>query len=217
MLAKQRIRVAFLAIALAVLVSHVAHGEVAGEEAEAWRQSYMEALRSGKSLWKSTPKYHAETDSYFQFVRDTTGGSGRNGVHWDEAVRHAKRMTYKGRRGRLAIIDSADLYGWILRQWDLTTMPYAADTWIGLRYWCPYRELAWSNGTKYSFAAFTPWAVPWYRTGYTPCAGGMSYMGVYIEGNTLRWQATPPNKAFLHYIVEYSAEDESGSENATQE
>ncbi len=189
-----------LAVFLAIAMGHSAH-------AQEWLRSYDEARFAGKPFWESEPVYDERTGSYFQLVRDQkNGGRPAHGPNWAEAAANASSMSYKGRQGRLAVIDSPELYQWILNQWDLAALRggHGGDTWIGLRYWCPYRQLAWSDGTEHSFTSFAPWARPWYRGDGIRCSkSAIPYMSVYIDPTTLRWRATGLRKRFMHYIVEY--------------
>jgi len=198
---------------LAVTLTVSAALPVLGEQE--WYESYQKDLVAGKPLWKSDPVLHPGSGSYFQLVRDQSGKSGSNGRHWDEAVAAARNMTYKGRRGRLAVIDNPELHQWILNQWDITTLRGGGQTWIGLRYWCPYRQLAWIDGTEHPFTAYTPWSTPWYRQDGIRCSTtNIPYMGVYIDPRTLRWRATGYKKAHKFYIVEYPARQESTATDA---
>jgi hypothetical protein len=111
-------------------------------------------------------------------------------------------MNYKGRKGRLAIIDSADLQTWIMDNFDLPKR-HGADTWIGLRYMCRNRELYRVNGEKQPSAAFSFWDVPWHRTDIRCATQKILYMPVYLRAENYRWQACGPHKGFAHYLVEY--------------
>jgi len=170
------------------------------------------ALLSGSDVWKAEPVYHEKTGSYYQFVYDAgTDRGGSTGLRWAEAEGAARTFSFKGRQGRLAQLTDPNLYESILANWDLSTLGYGGRTWIGLRYWCPYRQLTWSTGEEHSFNAFGPWDTPWYRDKNTRCVNqrDMTYMGVYIEGATKRWRATGPLKRFPHFLVEYPAPRET--------
>jgi len=168
-------------------------------------ENLRQALQAGKEFWKSEPILNENTGSYYQFVYDAGGGGRTNGVRWEKAFVKAQQMTLRDREGRLAKVDSQELYKWILRRWDLRGLGYGGRTWIGLRYWCPYRQLTWTSGEDHSFDAFGAWDTPWYRPDGIRCSTGanLPYMGVYIEGATGRWRATGYKKVFPYYLVEY--------------
>lgn len=153
------------------------------------------------------PILYPGNGSYFQLIEDTRRGP--NGVTWQNARDFAAARTdVPGRRSRLAIINDAELYSWILQTFDLRSLSYQGATWIGFRHWCAFRKLTDSEGKDYASGAFAAWDEPWYRNDGIRCetigARSMPYMGVYIAGNTTqRWQATGLAKAFPFYLVEY--------------
>ena len=111
----------------------------------------------------------------------------------------AKRFDYKGRTGRLAVVDSKAVHRWLIRSFRLR-----GDTWIGLRYWCSYRQLAWVTGNKHALSAFGAWHQPWARGAKDYCASeSVPFMPIYYNGKTARWQATGSNKSFRYYMIEY--------------
>lgn len=199
---------------LCVILAVLAAGAIspASAQPDGQLEGLRKALKLGKESWKSEPIFFEPTGSYYQFAYYTGGDSaGSTGIRWEEAESRAARSTFKGRRGRLAVIDSEELYSWLLEQWDLTALGYAGATWIGLRYWCPYRALTWSNGEEHGFNEFGPWDTPWYRVEEYRCSqlGKMPYMSVYIAGRVGKWRASGHLKRFPHYIVEYPAPQET--------
>jgi len=142
--------------------------------------------------------YHTQSDTYFQLVKDVVIKTYTG--KWPYAVMKAKRMEYKARRGRLAVIDTEELHRWVTNTFDFEKR----KVWIGLRYWCRARMLAWANGDTHSSNAFGAWNAVWYRDSRSQCEKGqIQYMGVYYDGNTYRWRATGPAKEFPYYLVEY--------------
>lgn len=155
--------------------------------------------------WRSDPEYYEPSGSYFQLFRDNK--QRMSGVLWQEAAAAASKMTYKGRRGRLAIINDGALYSWILKKFEDLGRPGVGDTWIGLRYMCGSLTLMTVTGDEYPRSAFSIWDFPWYRVEHIRCGkGGVPWMGVYINGETSRWRAAGDRKGYLHYLVEYPAE-----------
>lgn len=155
-------------------------------------------------IWKSDVEHYAPKDSYFQLVDDKRNKT--NGIWWIQAAERATEMTYKGRRGRLAIIDTPDLQAWVMKHFNFRSRlrNYGGDTLIGLRYMCDSRKLVWVNGKEHPRTAFSFWDVPWYRNENIRCGLlPLPYMGVYIHGETSRWKASGYQKAYPHYLVEY--------------
>lgn len=141
--------------------------------------------------------YHAPSDTYFQLVGDVVNRTGTG--KWAYAVAKAERMEHKGRQGRLAVVDNADLHRWIVNTFD-----FEDQVWIGLRYWCAARMLVWANGREHPSSGFGAWRAIWYRDSWSQCQKNqIPYMGVYYDGNTYRWRATGPKKRFHYYLVEY--------------
>ena len=161
------------------------------------------------------PILYSGNKSYFLLVEDFSTGH-HEGVEWGEARAHAAKRRFRGRRGRLAVIDSADLYQWILTTFNLGQYFHEGRTWIGLRYWCKYRQLALASGEAYPVNGFTAWDQPWERPGGTTCSSyaKLPFMGVYIEGATGRWRATGHRKRFPYYLVEFPAPQKADSDDA---
>lgn len=153
--------------------------------------------------------------SYFQLIDDRR--LAPNGLTWQNARNFAAARTdVPGRRSRLAIIDDADLYAWILQTFDLRSLSYGGTTWIGFRHWCAFRKVTDSEGKDYPSGAFAAWDEPWYRDDGVRCetlgATAIPYMGVYIAGTTTqRWQATGYLKVFPFYLVEYPPPEETAA------
>ncbi|WP_281300077.1 MULTISPECIES: C-type lectin domain-containing protein [unclassified Iodidimonas] len=190
-------------IALSCLFVLIGHG-LRPVEAQEWKQSLDASIRAGKDYWEATPVQSPLTGHYYQLVRDQRNLDGHNVSFWKRANNTARSMTFRGRNGRLAVIDSPELYDWILEQWDVGSIQYDGDTWIGLRYWCNFRKLTWSDGSTHPFGAFGPWDAQWYRNGDIRCGvNAMDYMPVYISKNTRRWKAAGQMKGYAYFLVEY--------------
>lgn len=168
----------------------------------------------GSKIWESDVVLYDGNGSYYQLVTDfSKDGSGAT---WEDARTLAAKRTYKGRKGRLAMMDSAALQQWVLSTFNLVERGYSGNTWIGIRYWCNFRKLTDINGATYSFQSFNAWDSPWYRDGGTRCDTNpkLPYMGVYIHGVASRWQAAGYLKRFPHYLVEYPAINQDTAETA---
>ncbi len=154
------------------------------------------------------PIYNPASKSYFQLLTQTTRRKS-----WDFALGAALSRTFKGVRGRLAVIDRPETHQFILQTFDLSR-----EVWIGLRYWCRYRMLEWGGLRPYSPNdpwRFNAWHPQWYRNAVTTCQSWLSkenaYMPVYyrpLGGRNARWQASAPSKWFERFLVEYPTGEE---------
>ncbi len=159
----------------------------------------------GSKLWESEVVLFEGNGSYYQLISDFTRDN--SGATWEDARSLAAERTYKGRHGRLAMLDSAELQNWVLGTFDLPERGYNGNTWIGIRYWCSFRKLTDIDGATYSFQSFSAWDTPWYRDGGTRCEINqkLPYMGVYIQGTASRWRAAGFLKRYPNFLVEYPA------------
>lgn len=147
-------------------------------------------------------------DRDYQMIKATTD-AGRSGVRWSEAEVEAPRITHQGRRGRLAVIPDMEVHQCISQK----LVPNAKEeAWIGLRYWCPYRQLQWTTGDIRAHRKPSPWALQWSR--YGTCQ--TSFAGVYYTSDTKRWQAVESTKRFRYMIVEYPPEGRDRKQQAEQ-
>ena len=154
------------------------------------------------------PIYNPASKSYFQLLTQTTIKKT-----WRDAHRAALSKTFKGVRGRLAVIDRPETHQFILQNFDL-----GKPTWIGLRYWCPFRMLEWNGLRPYSpgdSGHFHAWHPQWSRGGGKTCSpnwtGANAYMPFYYESlgtRNARWQASGPAKFFARFLVEYPTGEE---------
>ena len=148
------------------------------------------------------PIYNPASSSYFQLLKQTTEKQS-----WRFAHSAALSRTFKGVRGRLAVIDRPETHQFILQNFDLSR-----EVWIGLRYWCRFRMLEWNGLRPYSPGdpgRFHAWHPQWYRN--TPSCSDwrskeLSYKPVYYQPlgeRNARWQASGSAKFFGRFLVEY--------------
>lgn len=156
-------------------------------------------------LWRSEIRKYPKNDSYYQLVDDRSIHD--QGVEWREARARAATFSYKGRKGRLAIVDTGELYAWLLETFNLRARSQKGYTWIGLRYLCPTRDLLWVTGQEHPPSGFAAWDTPWHREDGIRCSTvpRLPYMGVFIAGERSRWQATGYRKRYRNYFIEYPA------------
>ena len=148
------------------------------------------------------PIYNPHTKSYFELRIDLP-----RPPNWTTAVRFARTKFFKRTRGRLAVVKDLDTHSFLKANFELHE-----EAWIGLRYYCSFRKLVWSDGTEQPRRAFKIWAKKWYRTDVN-CRRqpGLGFMPIYYLPNNkgFRWQASGPQKFFPSYFIEYR----TGSEN----
>lgn len=153
------------------------------------------------------PKFYAMTKSYFELRFDNTKGT------WQAAKNLAESKTYKGVRGRLAVVQDPEVHSFLRRNFKTNV-----ESWIGLRYWCSFRKVQWVTGEVLKTNAFAIWANPWDRRDIPFCEGASSradgYMPVYYLPSNLgfRWQAVNSGKHFKQYFVEYPARSQQTHE-----
>lgn len=147
------------------------------------------------------PIYNPETKSWFELRVDLPTPS-----NWRSAVKYSRRHTFKGVRGRLAIVKDLQTHSFLRANFDAL-----GATWIGLRYFCSFRKLVWADGTEHPRKSFKMWAKKWYRTDVRCGKQRIQYMPVYYLPSRygFKWQASGPEKYFVSYFVEYptGAED----------
>jgi len=166
---------------------------------------YTGALWAAEGPYPSAPIYNPSSKSYFQLFAD----NGNPGT-WDTAKVRAEAKTFKGVRGRLAVIDSAETHAFVVRTFNLARDKL--QVWIGLRYWCEAHLLQWESGRPYSPSDpghFKIWHSQWSRNSANDCSFAKSretgFVPVYYRtiGNLTRWQAVGAAKNFPHYLVEF--------------
>jgi len=148
--------------------------------------------------------YNKDSGSYFQYVLYPTGKE----QSWVTVRQQAEHYTYKGIKGRLAIVPNQEVNDFLRRTFN----PKSA-VWIGLRYFCQYRKLMWVTGKILDRSSYRRWARKWYRNEASSCGESFKeavYMPVYYTSvrEGFRWQAVGWGKEFYGYFVEYPAEQE---------
>jgi hypothetical protein len=148
------------------------------------------------------PVYNPVSKSYFQML----GTTGRHG-NWPESLEQARAQTFKGVRGRLAVIDSLETHEFVMRNFDVSH-----PVWIGLRYWCEFRMLEWVGLRPYSPGdpgRYQAWHPQWSRGDqFCPpnASGPGAFLGVYyqpISDSSALWQAVRTGKGFGRLLVEF--------------
>lgn len=156
------------------------------------------------------PYYNPQTQSWFGLIKRNRDGF----LNFETARMIAQARTYKGLRGRLAIVRDKQTHDFII---DKLGGSMVRMTLFGLRYWCKYGRLQWVDGSFQKAQAFGPWQMPWMLTDngrpascgqylavyYEPA--GMSYKGMaddpVIYGN--HWRAVGSEKHFWEFLIEF--------------
>lgn len=171
---------------------------------------YSNALWAGDERKLGVPIYNPATKSYFELFDDNL-----NPGNWEAAKTRAESKAYKGVRGRLAVVDSAETHRFIIENFRLNW--HEASVWIGLRYWCSLRMLQWVDGRSYSpsdGSHFKAWHTKWSRSDDNACMAAKSqksgFAPVYYRNisGTVRWQAVGAAKFFSSYLVEFVTGEE---------
>lgn len=160
----------------------------------------LDSLRSYRGYLFDVAVYDPYSKSYFELRHNPAGG--RHVANWSEADRIARSKSYKGVRGRLAIIRSREANDFILK-----TFKPPNETYIGLRMACSEGfKLIWVDGKILSRKDYQNWGRMWhYPDAYLPCRGRAKYGGVVynrLEGRP-RWYVIAPAHATVAFLVEY--------------
>lgn len=145
------------------------------------------------------PFLDPRTGSYFELRINRV-----NHGYWGYAKKQASSRSYKGRRGRLAVIKDAETLEF-LREHFRVNRP----TWIGLMFYCKYRKLMWVTGEIQPLHVPGLWAPRWYRNPQIRCTTErISSMPVFLtpeEHGPVFLQASGPSKSFHSFMIEYPA------------
>lgn len=163
----------------------------------------LTALSSGPAAAEGEkligPFYNPATKSYFGLVDSVNAGRT-----WGESARAASKRWYGGVPGRLAVVPDRETHDFIL---DKFGRHFRDDTWIGLRYFCSFRKLMWTNGKVMENSPAGVWSPQWFRNAETACGGiqPQTYMPVYYVGTVgyPLWQASGQPKRFYDYLIEF--------------
>jgi len=151
------------------------------------------------------PVYNPETKSYFELY--SYPDPEKHGTHWGQHDQVARSKVFNGVHGRLAVVPSKSVNDWLRK-----TFRPDQGTFIGLRYFCNYRKLAWSSGDELKKDAYTNWGRHWNTEGTSSrgivnaeCLSFLPYLPVHYwpvqEG--FIWNANGPQKYFMYSFIEY--------------
>ena len=139
--------------------------------------------------------YDPSSESYFEVIRNPK----RQLSQWRHVRPAANKRTYKGIRGRLAVIKSRATHEFLRKNLGI---PFNA--WIGLRYHCSSGKLVWVTGEILRRGVdFEIWHRKSGGRGF--CKTGHPYLAVFYmnEGKRLYWRTTGPDKFEPGAVIEY--------------
>jgi hypothetical protein len=141
----------------------------------------------------SAPIYNEATKSYFMLGRVPEGQT-----KWRKARAIARTMTFRGVRGRLATVNSAETMRFIRDNFEINN-----SVWIGGRVICRGSKLLWENGEIQKRSDYSRWHRQWNRTNIK--CPLVDYMPMYItaESQGFYWRASGPEKGFNPILVEF--------------
>lgn len=161
----------------------------------AYAQSWPDAA-PGQVI--GVPVYDPESKRYFALMHiSSEPWSGM----WDKVAEAARRQSYKGVRGRLAVVDSIEVHEFLLRTFHPSHYQYI---WIGLRYLCRARKLEWSDGRIFQPGSFQAWDTKWKQDIYF-CneSNDPNDWGPVAYSPQFRWIAKGRHKGYDWYFVEF--------------
>lgn len=145
------------------------------------------------------PIFDPDSKSYFELRIDNREG------YWIRANEIARTLSYKGRKGRLALIKNKKNLEFIRENFR-----FNIETWIGMQFFCKYRKLIWVTGELQPLKSPGMWVPQWYRNKKVTCRNqNLQYMPVYLTNESkpypVGWQASGSSKGHISYLVEYPA------------
>lgn len=154
------------------------------------------------------PFYDPRTGSYFELRV-----SNVRRPNWHNTRIEAARLSYEGRRGRLAVVKDLETLNFLREHFRFND-----EAWIGLQFFCKFRKLMWITGEIQPLNSPGMWAPRWYRNEDVRCINAnIDYMSVYLTKEavgTVSWQAVGQEKFQKTYIVEYPAPPSEAKESS---
>ncbi len=141
------------------------------------------------------PVYNGATKSYFQLV---TVPADRTAM-WHSARARARGMVFNGVRGRLAVVDSAEIMVFVRDNFEVT-----GATWVGARFICKPRKLLWENAKIQDRGDYARWHQRW-ATSARQCPK-VRYMPLFLtaERAGFYWRASEPRQGLKYALVEFA-------------
>ncbi len=181
--------------AFAVAIIGLAAVFSAGSPEPVRAQQLSNPVKEGSRNEAILPIYNLHTKSYFELRIDMP-----KPPNWNTANKFAKTRTYKGVRGRLAIVKDVETHSFLRANFHINE-----EAWIGMRFLCSVRKLVWVTGDEQKRREFNAGARQWHRTNVTCRTNRITFMPVYYlpARDGFRWQASGQQKYFSSVFVEY--------------
>jgi hypothetical protein len=152
------------------------------------------------------PMYDPASKSYFELVkvpRELAPGTYVPSLPFDKAMVAASGRSFKGTKGRLAVIKSYETHMFIMEHFRPNE-----EAWIGLRYFCKTRQLRWVSGDLLAQGQFNAWHSQWDQAQNASCVRGTGeadWMPVAYApvAQGFRWIAKGAKKLYVAFLVEY--------------
>jgi hypothetical protein len=144
------------------------------------------------------PVYDPATKRYFALMHiSSEPWSGM----WDKVAEAARRQSYNGVHGRLAIVDNIGVHEFLLRTFHPSQYQYI---WIGLRYLCRAKKLEWSDGRIFQPGEFQAWDRKWKQDIYV-CSdrNNANDWAPIAYSPQFRWIAKGSHKGYDWYFIEF--------------
>ena len=147
--------------------------------------------------------YDPSSGSYFEFIRYELHSSSST---WGRVRATVNKRTYKGIRGRLAVIKTRATHEFLRKNLGITM-----DAWIGLRYHCASGKLVWVTGEILRRGVdFEIWHSRWHYESRNVCGDfdgteNIKYLPVFYANlnGRLYWRASGPGHYMTGAIFEY--------------
>jgi hypothetical protein len=141
------------------------------------------------------PVYNGATKSYFQLVTVPA----RRVARWNRARARARQMVFNGVRGRLAVVDSAEIMAFVRDNFEV-----AEPTWVGARFFCGPRKLLWENAKIQDRGDYARWHRRW-ASSARQCSK-VRYMPLFLtaEREGFYWRASEPRQGLRYALVEFA-------------
>ncbi len=151
--------------------------------------------RAAENGAAAEPVYNGATKSYFQLVTVPA----RRTVRWNSARAQARGMVFNGVRGRLAVVDSAEIMEFVRDNFEV-----AEPTWVGARLLCKPRKLLWENAKIQQRSDYARWHERW-ASSARQCPA-VRYMPLFLtaEREGFYWRASEPRQGLKYALVEFA-------------
>ena len=160
----------------------------------------------------NVPVYEPETGNYFELRKVEPGYSSRGrgvpAIGWNKARTLARKSTYRGAKGRLAVVKRRTVNDFLRRTFEPVT-----GAWIGLRYWCELNKLQWVTGEIHELSGYANWGSVWRHDGASldggpkvpTCGRKTPFWPVHYWSvdKGFRWNANGNRKEMRAFFIEY--------------